>query len=77
MLDELKKLGQELLPSNKINWDKVNESTRLVEDLGFDSITFIMMSIRISEDYDVNINQSDIEHLKTVGDVIEFISTHQ
>lgn len=76
MLEELKAIAKELLPSNKIDWSKVDENTDLVSDLGFDSITFIMMSIKINQEYDVTIKQEDIEKIKTVGDVISFIENN-
>ncbi len=47
----------------------------LREDVGLDSLQSMELLSRISEKWDVDVEMEDMIHVKTVGDVIEFMGT--
>ena len=49
MLEKLKDVLGKVLPG--IELDSVNEDTKLVEDLGFDSLAMMMMSMEIEDKF--------------------------
>ncbi|MCQ2440523.1 MAG: acyl carrier protein [Clostridia bacterium] len=48
--------------------------TRIADDLGADSLDVVEMLMAIEDDFDVEIPDEDIEGLKTIGDVVEYIN---
>ena len=53
--------------------DKVVDSAHLVSDLHIDSLDRVEMIMVIEEKFGIEIPDSEIEKLQTVGDVIKFI----
>ncbi len=53
--------------------DKVTEDARFIEDLGADSIGVMELVMKMEEEFDLKIPDEDIEKLRTVGDVINYI----
>jgi len=56
-----------------ISPDKVTEDARFIEDLGADSIGVMELVMKMEEEFDLKIPDEDIEKLRTVGDVINYI----
>jgi acyl carrier protein len=48
-------------------------TTRLLEDLDLDSIDAIDIAVRMEEELDVEIEESDLKGLRTLGDVVELV----
>lgn len=70
ILNELKSIFKQINP--KIDADNVTPETRLVEDLGLDSLTILLMSFAIEKRFDF---QFDIvQKFRSVGEVIEYIT---
>ncbi len=53
--------------------EKVTEDARFIEDLGADSIGVMELVMKMEEEFDLKIPDEDIEKLRTVGDVINYI----
>ena len=53
--------------------EKVTEDARFIEDLGADSIGVMELVMKMEEEFDLKIPDEDIEKLRTVGDVIDYI----
>ena len=51
----------------------ITESTRVLEDLGFTSISLLFMAISIEETFHVELKDVDIWKLSTMGDVVSMI----
>jgi len=49
------------------------ESHLLVDDLGLDSISVMEFISMLTEKYDVDIDLEDVQHCRSVGDVIDFV----
>ncbi len=53
--------------------EKVTEDARFIEDLGADSIGVMELVMKMEEEFDMKIPDEDIEKLRTVGDVINYV----
>lgn len=51
----------------------LNEETRLVEDLGVDSLDMVELAMELEEEFKVNLPDEEMESLKTVGDIVKCI----
>jgi acyl carrier protein len=45
----------------------------LTDDLGLDSVRLLVLATVLEDEFDVDVNQTELEYIKTVGDVIQFI----
>lgn len=71
MLEQLKKLLGKVLP--EVNMDEVSEQTRLVEDLGCDSLAILMLSMEIEDAFQFRF--SEFVKFETVGDVVRYLES--
>lgn len=71
MLDKLKEILKTVVPG--VNMDEVTAETRLVEDLSFDSLSMMMMSLEIEEAFDIRFEEA--VKFVTVGDVCEYLES--
>ncbi|MCR5332490.1 MAG: acyl carrier protein [Bacilli bacterium] len=69
MYDRLLKLIKEQMPDLDIS--KASENSRLVEDLGFDSIGLMMLAMSLEDEFGVHFNE--VVRFETVKDVISFL----
>ncbi len=53
--------------------DNITPETRIAEDLGADSLDVVEMLMAVEEEFEIEIPDEDIESLKTVGDVVDYI----
>ena len=53
--------------------DTITLETRLVEDLGADSLDVVDLVMSLEDEFEIEIPDSDIEGVKTVGDIIGFV----
>ena len=69
MLDKLKIILAKVLPG--LDMDTVTEATRLIEDLGFDSLALMMMSMEIEDAFGFRFKE--FVRFETVGDVCSYL----
>lgn len=69
MLDQLKSILSKVLPD--VDMSSVTEETRLIEDLGFDSLAIMMMSMEIEDAF--NFKFLEFVKFETVGDVCKYL----
>jgi acyl carrier protein len=53
---------------------KVGGNTRLAEDLGVDSFGSVELMFEIEEAFGLKIEDSEIEHIRTVNDIVEYLT---
>ena len=70
MLERLKEVIGRVLPDTDVN--SVSEATRLVEDLGFDSLALMMMSMEIESQFGFRF--TEFVKFETVGDVCKYVA---
>ena len=71
MLDKLKEILSKVLPD--VDMATVDADTRLIEDLGFDSLALMMMSMEIEDAFDFKF--TEFVRFETVGDVCGYLES--
>ena len=52
----------------------IDAGSRLVDDLGVDSMTFVMIMYDFEEAFDMKIPDEDLDAIKTVKDVVDYVA---
>ena len=71
MLNRLKEILGKVLPD--VDMATVNEDTRLVDDLGFDSLAMMMMAMELEDAFGFKF--SEFVRFETVGDVCGYLES--
>ncbi len=60
-----------------IDADEVTMDSSFVDDLGADSVDLVELVMAIEEEFDIGeIDEEDLQSLKTVGDCVRYLSSH-
>jgi acyl carrier protein len=54
--------------------EKLTMETAFVEDLNADSLDVVELIMAIEEEFDMEIDDSEVENIKTVGDLVNYIT---
>ena len=71
MLQKLKNILSRVLPD--VDMSTVTEDTELIEDLGFDSLALMMMSMELEDAF--NFKFTEFVRFETVGDVCRYLES--
>ena len=71
MLERLKEILGKVLPETDMSG--ITEETRLAEDLGFDSLTMMMLSMEIEDTF--HFRFTEFVKFETVGDVCGYLES--
>lgn len=71
MLNRLKEILGKVLPD--VDMTTVTEDTRLVDDLGFDSLAMMMMAMELEDAFGFKF--SELVRFETVGDVCGYLES--
>ena len=71
ILERLTRIIQEI-EANEL--PEINDSTNFEKDLDADSIKLTEFIINVEDDFNISIPDEDAEDMKTVGDMITYIS---
>lgn len=74
MLEKIKEIVAESLGTEV---DSLTEQTSFKEDLGADSLDLFEMMMALEEEFNVEIPTDDLENIKTIGDVDQYIQKLQ
>lgn len=74
MLEELKELICEYVD---VDAASIKESSRFIEDLGFNSYDFMSMVGEIEDKFDVEVEEREVVNVKTVEDAVKYIKSLQ
>ena len=55
--------------------DQITLTSRLVEDLGADSLDVVELVMAFEDEFGISLPDEDIAKMKTVGDIVNFISS--
>ena len=69
-LDKVKEMLSNQL---NIDIDKINEDSKIIEDLMADSLDMIEMLMAFDVEFGLSIPDDKASELKTVGDIVKFI----
>lgn len=73
VLEQLRQVCRDI--SQDADWDAMQGNDRLAEDLGFDSLTMLLLAIRIEDEFGVSIPNTVT--FRTVGDVCAYIESNR
>lgn len=59
----------------RINEDQITLESKLIEDLGADSLDLVEMVMFIEDKFNTEVPDEATEHFKTVQDVVDFLET--
>ena len=74
MLEEIKELVAESLGTDV---EELTEETSLSDDLNADSLDLFEMVMELEDKFGVKIPTEDLEQIKTIGDVKDYIEEHK
>lgn len=60
----------------EIEKEKLTVQSRLIADLGLNSLDVINMVVAFEEEFDIEIPDQDIKELTSVGDIVSYLETH-
>jgi len=61
----------------KLDVATITPESRLVEDLKADSANVMVMIMDLEDQFNITVDDTAINHLKTVGDVVKYIESKQ
>ena len=73
VFEKLKEILAEQLEANP---DIITPQTDIAGELGADSLDVVELAMSVEDEFNVIIPDEEIENLKTVGDVVEFIQAN-
>ncbi len=71
--DKVKNIIVQLLA---VEPDKVVPGASFVDDLGADSLDNVELMMQMESEFNLKIPDEEVEKLKTVGDVIQYVKAH-
>ena len=60
--------------NRSVDVSKINIDSKIVEDLGVNSIGLIYLAVAVEEEFDVDMSKASLETFKTIKDVINYIN---
>lgn len=57
-----------------ISTDEISENTKLISDLGVDSLEIFEVVMTLEEEFGIEIPNEDIEGITTVKNIVDYIS---
>ena len=58
------------------NAEEMTMETRIAEDLGADSLDVVELLMSIEDEFEVEIPDEEIENIKTIGDLTDYIQNN-
>ncbi|MBQ7809779.1 MAG: acyl carrier protein [Clostridia bacterium] len=76
VIEKLREITKAIMAdaNNGIDYNNINENSRLMEDVGLTSISMLMLVISIEEEFKIELPIKEASSCKTVGDIVEVIN---
>ncbi len=74
MLEELKEIVYDYLGDDSI---EITEESRFIEDIGLSSLDLVSIVGDVEDTFGVEIADSDAPHLRTVGELMQYLKERQ
>ena len=69
----LEKVKELLAAQLNISKDKINADSKIIEDLGADSLDMVEMLMTLEDEFGISISDEEAVNLKTVSDIVNYI----
>ena len=56
--------------------DTITNDTSITEDLGADSLDVVDLLMSIEDEFEIEVPDTEIEDIKTVGELVKYIEDH-
>ncbi|RLK63049.1 acyl carrier protein [Atopobacter sp. AH10] len=73
-MENYEKLVELVAENLGVDQDKVNENSDLFEDLNADSLDLVELTMAIEDEFDVEIEDDNLDSIKTVKDILNYIN---
>ena len=70
------KIKQILADTLDVNVDELSADTNIATDLGADSLDVVEILMSIEDEFEIEIPDSEIENIRTTGELVEYIETN-
>ncbi|MBQ1284340.1 MAG: acyl carrier protein [Clostridia bacterium] len=71
------KIREILCDQLDLNEDDVTMSSNLLDDLGADSLDMVDLVMTIEDEFELDVEDEDVENIKTVGDIVHYIEEYK
>ena len=77
--EQERKILQHLLDvsDTELALDELSPEMSLRDDLGFDSLVAVELVMELEEEFDVTLLNTEVQDLKTIGDVLKLVEAKQ
>lgn len=72
----LEKIKVILAEQFDVEEDSLQNDTDLQDDLGADSLDVVDLLMSIEDEFDIEIPDEEIENIRTVGELVNYIESH-
>lgn len=70
---ELEQIKKILAEQFSMNEDDITMDTSFTEDIGADSLDLVELVMALEQEFDLEIDDEEVEKIKTVGDAVRYI----
>lgn len=70
---ELEQIRKILAEQFSMNEDDITMDTSFTEDIGADSLDLVELVMALEQEFDIEIDDDQVENIKTVGDAVRYI----
>lgn len=74
ILEKVKKILSEQF---SVEEDSINPNTNIAEDLGADSLDVVDILMSIEDEFEIEVPDEEIENMRTVGELVNYIKNNQ
>ncbi|MFV0519052.1 MAG: acyl carrier protein [Lachnospirales bacterium] len=68
------KIREIISDETKLSIGEITLDTEIEKDLHLDSLEVFQITIRIEEEFDIEITSNDAKEIKTVGNLVDYVS---
>ena len=76
-MDIFEKVKQLIADQLDADVDSIQEGSSITDDLGADSLDVVDLVMAIEDEFSVEIPDEEIENIKSVGDLVNYIENHK
>lgn len=70
---ELEQIKKILAEQFSLNEDDITMDSSFAEDIGADSLDLVELVMALEQEFDIEIDDDEVEKIKTVGDAVRYI----